>query len=298
MERERIMLHRSPKKRLLALLLALSLVAQMGASAWAVESSGNQEGMLAAQEAVSQEAEEPAEGEEDIPQAEEQEEDAPEGEEASEGEEAQEAEEAEKEDSKRAPKADTPEFWEELREEYAEDGDYIKRYEEYQDQGVKRAFDNDDDIPGTIEGMSEGELAVQAASGTTKSPFTNKTYTHASMHSGKTVTLGIDVSKWQYSIDWKKVKEAGVKFAFIRCGYTNLSKFNMNKDERFEANVKNAYAAGVKVGVYYFSQAVNVTEATKEAKKAIEFLKPYKSMISLPVAMPFALWIPDPIMQI
>jgi hypothetical protein len=56
MERERIMLHRSPKKRLLALLLALSLVAQMGASAWAVESSVDQEGMLSVQESVSQEA--------------------------------------------------------------------------------------------------------------------------------------------------------------------------------------------------------------------------------------------------
>ena len=257
------MKHRIPKSKLLALLLALSLVAQLGAPAWAAESSVGQEGMLSAQETVSQEAEEgeKAEAEETVPQPEQQEEEAPEAEEAQEGEEQEEAEEA---DSKRAPQVDTPEFWEELREEYAEDGDYIKRYEEYQDQGVKRAFENDDDIPGTIEGMSEEELAVQAASGTTKSPFTNKTYTHASMHKGKTVVLGIDVSKWQYGIDWKKVKSGEADFVFVRAGYRSSKDGSLNEDTDFKENMKKAHRAGLMTGAYIFSQAVTPEEAEED----------------------------------
>ncbi|KAI4449202.1 hypothetical protein C823_003731 [Eubacterium plexicaudatum ASF492] len=102
---------------------------------------------------------------------------------------------------------------------------------------------------------------------TTKSPFTGLVYTHAAQLSDCDIVDGIDVSKWQADINWKKVKAAGVKFVFIRCGYTALSKdFAMYEDEYFKKNIQGAYDAGIKVGVYFFSNSINTTEAKKKQK--------------------------------
>uniref|UniRef100_N1ZS35 SH3b domain-containing protein n=1 Tax=Eubacterium plexicaudatum ASF492 TaxID=1235802 RepID=N1ZS35_9FIRM len=123
---------------------------------------------------------------------------------------------------------------------------------------------------------------------TTKSPFTGLVYTHAAQLSDCDIVDGIDVSKWQADINWKKVKAAGVKFVFIRCGYTALSKdFAMYEDEYFKKNIQGAYDAGIKVGVYFFSNSINTTEAKKEAKKTLELIQDYQQMITLPVVYDF-----------
>lgn len=275
---------KSLSSRLLALLLCLSLVLQMGGAAWAAEESAvPEEGMLSVQ---TEEDSSVPEGAEEI-ETQAAEAPADESEAPAEDKESKVTEEKTEEQSpEKEPDVDSPEFWSEFREEYAEDGDYLKRYELYQEEGVKRAFEDDDDIPGTIEAMSEEELELMAANGgTTKSPFTGKTYTHAAVHKGKTVVLGIDVSKWQSSVDWHKVKAAGVKYVILRCGYTRVHSFNMNKDERFDKFIQDAHDAGLKIGIYYFSQATTVSEAEKEAKKTLEQISPYKSWITLPVFM-------------
>ena len=59
---------------------------------------------------------------------------------------------------------------------------------------------------------------------------------------------GIDVSKWQGEIDWKKVKAAGIKFAMIRLGYGSSKGDACGLDGYFEKNVKNAIAAGIDIG--------------------------------------------------
>ncbi|MDY4954499.1 MAG: GH25 family lysozyme, partial [Candidatus Onthomonas sp.] len=87
-------------------------------------------------------------------------------------------------------------------------------------------------------------------------PYTGKTYTHKHEKTNY-IYDGIDVSKWQGTSDWKKVKADGIDFAFVRCGNTSLSSFTMNTDSKFAENVKNAYAAGIKVGVYYYSGATS-----------------------------------------
>ena len=67
------------------------------------------------------------------------------------------------------------------------------------------------------------------------------------------VYKGIDVSKWQGRIDWSEVKADGVEFAIIREGY---GKENPNQvDKRFEENYKGAKAAGIPVGVYFYTYA-------------------------------------------
>lgn len=117
-------------------------------------------------------------------------------------------------------------------------------------------------------------------------PYTKKTYTHNHAKT-KYIYDGIDVSKWQGTINWKKVKADGIDFAFIRCGNTSLSGFTMNTDAKFVENVKNAYAAGIKVGVYYYSGATSASEAKKEGNFVLNLVKPYKSKISLPVVMDY-----------
>lgn len=122
----------------------------------------------------------------------------------------------------------------------------------------------------------------------TKSPFTGARYTH-SVDLGKSKIIhGIDVSKWQGAIDWAKVKKAGVDFVFIRCGYTGLSRsFSTQEDVYFQRNIQGAAAQGIRIGIYYFSNARTTAEAKKEAQKTISLIKKYKSLITMPVVFDF-----------
>ncbi|MDE6882438.1 MAG: Ig-like domain-containing protein [Lachnospiraceae bacterium] len=88
-------------------------------------------------------------------------------------------------------------------------------------------------------------------------------------------TMGIDVSKWNGSIDWNAVKNSGVSYAIIRCGYRGSSTGALIEDPKFRSNIKGAKAAGLKVGVYFFSQAVNEVEAVEEASMALNLVSGY-----------------------
>lgn len=92
----------------------------------------------------------------------------------------------------------------------------------------------------------------------------------------KTGMLGIDVSKWQKEIDWDKVKNEGVDFAIIRCGYRGSVTGSLVEDPYFEQNIRGARAAGIKVGVYFFTQAVNEVEAVEEASMVISLVRDYE----------------------
>lgn len=94
--------------------------------------------------------------------------------------------------------------------------------------------------------------------------------------------IGIDVSEFQGSIDWAKVKAAGVRFAIIKTGY-GVSYV----DPYFARNIKGALAQGIPVGAYHFSYALNAAGARNEAAKVIEILAPYKDKITLPVFFDF-----------
>lgn len=88
---------------------------------------------------------------------------------------------------------------------------------------------------------------------------------------------GIDVSQWQGNIDWQKVKGAGVQFAMLRAGYGRN-----NLDTKFHRNAQRAIAAGIPIGLYWFSYALNVEMARREAQYAAEVAKKYK--ITWPIA--------------
>jgi len=87
---------------------------------------------------------------------------------------------------------------------------------------------------------------------------------------------GIDVSRFQGKVDWNAVAEDGVTFAFIRVGNRGYGSGAIVDDNNFERNIKGANAAGIKVGVYFFSQAISEEEALEEAAYVLEKIAPYQ----------------------
>ncbi len=100
--------------------------------------------------------------------------------------------------------------------------------------------------------------------------------------------LGIDVSDFQGTIDWETVKASGIDFAMIRCGYRGNTRGGLSEDEQFKANYDGAMAAGIKVGVYFFSQAISDKEAEQEANYVLQLLSGKKP--TLPVMFDWEPW--------
>ena len=120
----------------------------------------------------------------------------------------------------------------------------------------------------------------------TKDPYTGKHYVHNSRFDGNEIKYGIDVSKYNGSIDWKKVKKDGIEYAMIRVGYRSYgADSKLYKDPKFDENVKGALNAGIKVGVYFYSQAITRAEANEEADFVVDQIRKYN--ITLPVAIDF-----------
>ena len=84
---------------------------------------------------------------------------------------------------------------------------------------------------------------------------------------------GIDVSSHQKDIDFNKVKEAGISFVYIRCGYRGYSEGIIHEDSYFKKNYEAAKKAGLMVGVYFFSQAIDEKEAIDEAYFVRDMIK-------------------------
>ena len=96
-----------------------------------------------------------------------------------------------------------------------------------------------------------------------------------------TIRKGVDVSKWQNQVDWNKVKADGYDFAFLRLGYRGYEEGKLHVDNTFEQNITDAHAAGMDIGVYFFSQAISEEEAIEEANFVIQNLENYE--LELPV---------------
>lgn len=93
---------------------------------------------------------------------------------------------------------------------------------------------------------------------------------------------GIDVSKYNGEIDWKKVKEAGIQFAMIRVGTRGYGTGTIVLDDHYVKNIEGALANGIKVGVYFYSQATSKQEAIEEANYTVAAIMKYH--ITYPVA--------------
>lgn len=87
--------------------------------------------------------------------------------------------------------------------------------------------------------------------------------------------LGIDVSYYQNEIEWEKVKQAGIEFVIVRLGYRGYGNGRLVVDKNFHKYMQEAINAGIDVGVYFFSQAINEQEAVEEADFVINNVKEY-----------------------
>ncbi len=120
---------------------------------------------------------------------------------------------------------------------------------------------------GSSRAVSGQKTQWKTASGTT-------TFIHSDQNAdGKTIVPGIDVSYYQGSIDWNKVKASGVKFVILRAGRRAYASGSIAKDSRFEEYYQKATAAGLKVGAYFYSQAISTKEAEEEAAYTLQYIK-------------------------
>lgn len=100
---------------------------------------------------------------------------------------------------------------------------------------------------------------------------------------GKNVSfLGLDVSRYQKTIDFSQVADQGIDFVMIRVGARGYKTGQLTLDECFEENLKNAKEAGLKVGLYFYSQAISTQEATEEATMVLNAIGENK--IDYPIA--------------
>ena len=104
----------------------------------------------------------------------------------------------------------------------------------------------------------------------------------------KNTMIGIDVSSWQSNIDFKKVKKAGVEFVMIRIGFGHNKKGELVIDKYFKNNIKNAKAAGLKVGLYFYSYANTNDKAKEQVHWIVKKLNGEK--LDLPIAFDWEDW--------
>ena len=131
--------------------------------------------------------------------------------------------------------------------------------------------------------MAFASTSVAFASTKYYSKYDGKTYTHNTKFDTFNKVVGIDVSEHNKTVDFNKVKADGIDFVYVRVGYTGYTKkkLSLNYDHYYQENITNALAAGLRVGVYWYSQALNVDEALQEANMLINVIGNYN--ITLPV---------------
>lgn len=138
----------------------------------------------------------------------------------------------------------------------------------------------------SVSNGSGGEMWVKLYDGIPVSSFSADDFssdgTYIDYNGTQYVTeRGIDVSEHQEKIDWQAVRDDGVQFAIIRAGYRGYSEGKLFEDAYFRQNIDGALAAGIEVGIYFFSQAVDMAEAIEEAEYLLDIIDGYN--LDLPV---------------
>ncbi len=121
-------------------------------------------------------------------------------------------------------------------------------------------------------------------------PIVTKTYYDDIVikHKNESTMIGLDVSEWQGTIDFDKLKEKNVEFVFIRIGFQRGFKKEYVLDSKFERNIAEANRVGIPVGLYFYSYATSKDIAKEQAMWIVNNIKNYK--ISLPIGFDFEDW--------
>ena len=157
--------------------------------------------------------------------------------------------------------------------------------------GLLRAVPGEPEISSVVEEPAEPELSVPTGDifyyyghtipvteGLDRNPYQGEDFAerdgilrYVGENSEKAV-CGIDVSEFQGEIDWAAVKNSGIDFVMLRAGFRGYTAGIINGDETFLQNAEAAHEAGLKVGVYFFSQALNAQEGKEEADFVLNML--------------------------
>ena len=147
---------------------------------------------------------------------------------------------------------------------------------------VRSGPSTSNNVLGTISNKTNIEV-LEKVGNWYKVPFNNNYgYISTSCLSLNPIQKGIDVSKWNGSIDWNAVKSNGIDYVIIRAGFGTSTV-----DPYFHSNIQCAIDAGLDIGVYWFSYATSEEKARIEAEKCLETISPYKDKISYPVFFDF-----------
>ncbi|MDE5946384.1 MAG: glycoside hydrolase family 25 protein [Oscillospiraceae bacterium] len=148
-----------------------------------------------------------------------------------------------------------------------------------------------------ISDSALGEIYLPVIEGVEKCQYnidnivTRNNYSFYKENNEITSIFGIDVSQYQGDIDWRKVAESGVKFAFLRAGVRTYGGGEIHIDDNFQKNAQEALANGIDIGVYFFSQAISKEEAIEEADFLIDTIRGYN--IKYPVVFDWEIIMDD-----
>lgn len=138
-----------------------------------------------------------------------------------------------------------------------------------------------DDIALLILSEEEIDPSVDSVSGHNVNGDVDETEVTGVYEELETAVMGIDVSSFNGDIDWLKVREAGIEFVIIRCGYRGYTSGSLVEDKKFLQNITGAREAGLRIGIYFFTQAISEVEAVEEASMVATLCRDHQ--IDLPI---------------
>ena len=151
---------------------------------------------------------------------------------------------------------------------------------ETQIEVIDETISSQEETPETETLMDEDDIQLENGEGTKVDVRELKVAMNENENSE--ITFGIDVAKWQGTIDWQQVADSGVQFAMIRVGYRTGKTGEITEDPTAKYNLQEAQAAGIKIGAYFFSSAISKEEAKEEADWTADYIAQYA--ITYPVA--------------
>ncbi len=129
--------------------------------------------------------------------------------------------------------------------------------------------------------LTEGQISVNPYN-TANFRIDNGFMAYFDENGEKISHLGCDLSYHNKYVNFDELAASGCEFVMLRCGYRGYSAGGLAKDEKFEQYASEAERVGLKLGVYFFTQALTVEEAEEEAEYTIKLIENHK--ISYPVA--------------
>lgn len=131
--------------------------------------------------------------------------------------------------------------------------------------------------------INEGKIAMNSYD-TSNFRIDNGFMAYFDKDGNKISKLGVDLSYHNDKVNWAELKAAGCEFVMVRCGYRGYTEGGLVEDEKFEEYAKAANAAGINLGLYFFTQAITVEEAVQEAEYVIELIENTGISIQYPIA--------------